>query len=36
MEEILKEYPELACAYDLKELFRDFYKLTDYVMPMIF
>lgn len=25
----LEEYPELACVYDLKELFRDF-KLTDY------
>ncbi|XWN53148.1 ISL3 family transposase [Anoxybacillus flavithermus] len=30
LEEILEEYPELACAYYLKELFRDFYKLTDY------
>lgn len=30
LEDILEEYPELACAYHLKELFRDFYKLTDY------
>jgi transposase len=30
LNEILEEYPSLACAYYLKEALREFYKLKDY------